>query len=899
MAADWQAALARARENSPFLARALERQEELATLLAAGEGDAALAWAKAAGAAGEAAGSRLRREKLAIATALAIGDLAGAFPLGRVMAELSAFADRALDIALAAVIARRVADAEPAGMIALALGKHGAGELNYSSDIDPILLYDPALVPRRERDDPSEAAQRYVREAVRLLSEVTAEGYVFRVDLRLRPASEVSPPAIPLEGALTHYESSALAWERAAFIKARAAAGDIPAGERFLAAIRPFVWRRSLDFGAIGEIRRLTARIRAGYAGPRAPQPGYNVKLGRGGIREIEFFAQTHQLIHGGRDPSLRVRGTRAALDALAVAGIIDDDDAAALGRAYDRLRTVEHRLQMIADQQTHTLPHGAALDAVARLDGLPDGAAMIAELTAVTDSVAARYDALIAEDAAASVAVVPESGSLSARLAALGYREPERLAERIAGWSDGRIRALRSEPARAALDALLPVLLERFAAAPDPERALTSWERVLGAVPTALNLFNLLLQRPALLDQLARILVLAPSLADELGRRPELLDTLIGRQALDLPGPVSAIAQWMAAGEAGDDYEQRLDRIRRVTGELRFALGVQTIVAAQDPLAIAAALSRIAEAALGVAQAAATGEFERVHGRVPGGELVVLGLGRLGGGALTHASDLDLVYLFTGDFTGESDGARPLGVTHYFNRLAQRVTGALSVPTAEGALYEVDTRLRPQGAQGPLAVSFDAFARYQHEEAWTWEHMALTRARPLTGSVAARAKLAEIIAGVLDRPRDPGVLRADVLKMRGEMAAHKPPKGPLDAKLLRGGLVDLEFLVHYLQLRERAAFDPDLGAAVAKLASAGLVPAATSEALELMSRLLVSARLLAPDLADPPPAAAAALAEACGFADLPSLLRAFADARQQVAAAWADSFGEPLGDTA
>jgi glutamate-ammonia-ligase adenylyltransferase len=893
MDADWQGALGRARANAPFLAHGLDRLPALAELLKAGQAEAALAWARSAGTGIEDVGRALRRGRLAYSVALAVGDLAGAFPLARVTEELSALADRALDAAIGAAIRQRVPGAEPAGMIALALGKHGARELNYSSDIDPILLYDPATLPRRERDEPGDAAQRYAREIVRSLSEVTADGFVFRVDLRLRPASEVSPLAIPVAGALTHYESSALAWERAAFIRARAAAGDIAGGERFLAAIRPFVWRSSLDYGAIGDIRRLTARIRASHAGPRAPGPGFNLKLGRGGIREVEFFAQTHQLIHGGRNPSLRVRGTRAALDALAAAGIVDSEDARALGEAYDRLRTVEHRLQMVADQQTHVLPAGEALDSVARLDGLADGAALIAELSEVTDAVARRYDSLIAEDEAVAVAV--RGDALAARLKELGFADPDRLAERIATWSNGQIRALRSQAAREAFETLLPQLLERLAAAADPDQALNRWERVLAASPSAINLFNLLNQRPALLDQLVRILVLGPTLADELGRRPELLDALIDRRALDLPGPVEDIAARMKRGEERNDYEHRLDRVRRTTGELRFALGLQTIAAVHDPLAIGEALSRTAEAALLAVQDAAVVEFEAAHGKVPGGELVVLGLGRLGGGTLTHASDLDVIYLFTGHFSGESDGRRPLGVTHYFNRLAQRVTAGLSVPTAEGALYEVDTRLRPQGAQGPLAVSFDSFARYQREDAWTWEHMALARARPLTGSAAARGDLQAIIDSVLDRPRDVTTLRADVLKMRAEMAAHKPPRGILDAKLMRGGLVDLEFLVHFVQLRERTGFDPDLGNAVDMLVAAGLLPGGVRDALALMTKLLIAGRLLAPDLAEPPPAAAAALAEACGLADLPALLHGFAAARQEVADAWADSFGEPL----
>jgi len=408
-------------------------------------------------------------------------------------------------------------------------------------------------------------------------------------------------------------------------------------------------------------------------------------------------------------------------------------------------------------------------------------------------------------------------------------------------------------------------------------------------------NLFRLFEQRPGLLALVLRVLTLAPPLADELARRPDLLDRLIDRSAFDLPGTVEALAARMRRGEADDDYERRLDRIRRIVGEERFALGVQLIEARHDPLAIAAGLSRVAEAALEAAAEAACGEFERVHGKLPGGELVVLGLGRLGGEALTHASDLDLVYLFTGAIGVASDGPRPLGASHYFNRLAQRVTAALSVPTAEGALYEVDTRLRPQGNQGPLAVSLDSFARYQREQAWAWEHMALTRARPVFGSPQAREALERIVCEVLETRRDPGKLRADVLAMRAEIAAHKPPSGPLDAKLLRGALVDCEFIVHFLQLRERTAQRPRLGDAIGELVAAGWLAERFAAARVLQGRLLVAARLLAPDGAHPPEPAQAALARACGQPDYAALLRAFTEARHDVAATWADVFGETL----
>ena len=878
---DWTGALARARACAPFLALGLDRQPELAEMLAQGRGEEALAHGRSFAGTGE-VGAALRRERSALAVTLAVGDLAGAFPLERVMHELSAFADRALDTAIAEAIRRRVPDAEPAGFTALALGKHGARELNYSSDIDPILLYDPARLPRRERDEPAEVAQRYARTLLALLNEQTADGYVFRVDLRLRPASEVSPLAISFDAALTHYESSALTWERAAFIRARAAAGDVAAGEAFLASIAPFVWRRSLDFTALEEVRRLTARIRDHHKGPREPGPGFDLKRGRGGIREIEFFAQAQQLIHGGRHPALQVRGTRAALDALAEAGIVSHDDAAMLGESYDRLRVIEHRLQMVDDRQTHSLPQdSAAIDNVARLDGLAGGDALIDELRAITVQVAARYDTLLTggeEQAPARPA--PNSATVA------------RVEERIDRWRE-TLRTLRGSEARAAFAAVRPALIEALAAAPEPDRAITRLETILEHISTAINLFRLFEARPGLLDQVLRVVTLAEPLAESLGRHPEWLDALIDTRALDLPGPAEELAEQMR--QAPPDYERRLDRIRAVVGEARFALSVQLVEARHDPLAIAAGLARVAEAALATGATAATEEFQAVHGRIPGGDLLILGLGRLGGGALTHASDLDVIYLFTGEIGVESDGQRPLTASLYFNRLAQRVTAALSVPTAAGALYEIDTRLRPQGTQGPLAVSLDSFARYQRKDAWTWEHMALARARPLFGPPDAQAALQTIINDVLRQERDPDKLRADVLKMRGEIAANKRPAGPLDAKLQRGGLVDCEFIVHYLQLRERTAFTPDLSRAIGELAGARLLPDSFATHHDLLTRLLVAARLLAPDGQPPSEGAQQVLAAACGVDDFGALLRAVDEARHGVTEAWAETFGETL----
>jgi len=896
--ADWEGALHRARTHAPFLARALDRQPELAALLAAGDGEGALALARWYGENPDAEVA-LRRERLALAAALAVGDLAGAFPLTQVVGELTGFADRALDRAIRTAIVERTDQDNAAGFIALALGKQGAGELNYSSDIDPILLFDRERMARRAADDPGEAAQRYARRVVALLAANTADGYALRVDLRLRPASEVSPLAVSVGAALTHYQGAALAWERAAFTRARAAAGDIAAGEAFLDEIRPFVWRGQLDFGAVEEIRALTLRIRDSGKGPPAPGPGFDVKRGRGGIREIEFYAQTHQLIHGGRDLSLRVRGTRAGLDALAAAGWITAENAATLGAAYDRLRAVEHRLQMVHDRQTHALPEGEALDNVARLDGLKDGAALVAELTELTGATARIYEELIGRADPAPVPVAMPASALAGQLAAWDFPEPEVLAERIESWRDGRHAAIRSPQALEAWDRLAPALLEAIAKSDDPMRAITRWERIIESVPSAITTFRLLDARPELIERLVAALTLAPVLSDELARKPELLDTLIDKDALDLPGETDAIMARMRGAAIRDDYEALLDAIRIVTGEIRFALGIQLIEGLADPLAIASALSRTAEAALQLAADATVAEFAIKHGRIAGSELLILGLGRLGGGALTHASDLDIVYLFTGDFAALSDGARPLGATIYYNRLASRISAALSVPTAQGALYEVDTRLRPQGNQGPLAVSCEAFGKYQREAAWTWEHMALARARVLYGSAQARAQLEGVLAEVLGAPRNKAALREAVLVMRAEMAKHKHPGGPVDAKLSRGGLVDIEFLVHYLQLKGEAAdgrplaeaaaqaLSPDLAVALAGLVAAGLVPPDLAEPHALMSRMLVAGRLLAPDGREPPPSGARALARACGFDSYPALEEAFALARLRVAEVW------------
>jgi glutamate-ammonia-ligase adenylyltransferase len=875
--------LARARAHSPFLSNLIEREPSLVQDLERSLNDPRAASIPAAPSAGEAQALRFERRRLALL--VGIGDLSGRYDLTQVTQYLSDFADDALDRAIRAAIRERTPDAEPRGFASIALGKLGSRELNYSSDIDPILIFDPETLPVRPREEPAEAAVRIGKRVVEILQARDGDGYVFRIDLRLRPSPEVTPIVLPVEAAISYYESQALPWERAAFIRARANAGDLVLGRQFLDAIRPFVWRRVVDYGTIREIRDISRRIRDHHSQGQVFGPGYDLKRGRGGIREVEFYAQIHQLIHGGRDPALRAPATRDALAALARAGWIDAGDAAALAAAYVRLRTVEHRLQMVDDRQTHMLPiDAAALDNVAALDGTAGGAELIAGLRPHVEHVGLVYDALAGE---AGEQLPSDGESLAQCLKAAGFEDPASALRLIEGWRGGSYAALRSPAAREALEGVLPGLIEAFAEAPDSGRAIARFDALLAGLPSAINFLRLLEAKPALARLLGSILAHAPTLADQLGRRAELLEGLIDASALDPVADVPGIAAEMRRRERDGDYQWMLDHVRRVVNEKRFALGAQIIAGASDPLEVSAGYARVAEAAIDVLATATVEEFAQTHGTVPDSELVILALGRLGGQALTHASDLDLIYLFTGDYMAESDGPKPLGAVTYYNRLAQRITAALSVPTASGPLYDVDTRLRPSGAQGPLVVSLEGFRQYQEKDAWTWEHMALTRARAIYGSGRARSVVSETIGRVLMGARPPRDVVADAAKMRDEMAEHKPPKGPLDAKLLDGGLVDLEFAVHALQLLRKTGFDPHLGHAIDALVRGGLMMPGMRAAHDFQSRLLVTLRLVAPDAQAPADATRPLVARAVGVESWDEVVASLDATRQEVRACW------------
>jgi len=876
-------AIRRAESFSPFLRDIAASRPDLAKIFI--EDSAAAAFEIASAVSADTVDSTLRRRRAGVALTVALGDLSGEFGLENATLRLSDFADSAIDAALSAALTERVPGAEMVKITAIALGKLGSRELNYSSDVDLLLLFDPETMPRRDRDDPNEAAVRVGRRMIEILQKRTEDGYVVRVDLRLRPSPEVTPIVLPINAAISHYESSALPWERAAFIRARACAGDRALGDHFLQSIQPFVWRRSLDFGVIEEIREISARIRDHFAQGARLGPGYDLKRGLGGIREVEFFAQIQQMIHGGRDASVRAPATLDAIEALRSTSHLSEEDAAALTEAYCLLRTIEHRAQMVEDAQTHLLPLDRdALTGVAKLHGLETGNELIDLLRPHVERVETLFNSL-APAREGRLSADPEI--LAEELRQIGFDDIGVPMKRIGEWRSGRARSLRTSAAMTAFEAMLPLLLREIALSPDPERALNLLSDIFERLSSGINLYRLLEARPQLARHFAVILAYAPPLAGMLARRPDLLDGLIDESSFALPPEPAAMAERLHQAMDGEPYDRALDRARRLVNERRFSLGVQLIAAHADPLDVAMGYSDVAEGTIDALADLAAEEFAEAHGRIEGGELMILALGRLGGRALTHASDLDLIYVYDAPTGAMSDGRKSLSATDYYNRLANRVTSAVSVPTAAGPLYDVDTRLRPQGNEGMLAVSLEGFLNYQRNEAWTWEHMALCRARPIYGSATKRAELRDRICDILATPGDAAKTRADASSMREEMARHKRPSGPLDIKLGPGGLIDLEFAVHTLQLTHGKGLDSRLEYAIAGLAEHGLMDASYDADLRLLSRMLVVMRLMAPDSNEPPEKSRELVASLCGHESWDALLAAHDAARQRIATLW------------
>ena len=806
----------------------------------------------------------VRRFKSEAALLIGLADIAGIWPVLRVTEALTATADRALEASVRFLFRQAAArgdwlarDAERpeqgSGYIVLGMGKHGAHELNFSSDIDLIVFYEEERARLREGLEAQAFFVRLTRDLVRLMDERTGDGYVFRTDLRLRPDAGATQVALSAEAALIYYESFGQNWERAALIKARPVAGDVAAGEALLAELAPFIWRKSLDFAAIADIHAMKRQIHAFRGLGGISVAGHNVKLGAGGIREIEFFAQTQQLIAGGRQRDLRVRRTLEALAKLVEKGWIKEEVRADLERSYLFLRRIEHRLQMVNDEQTHEVPEDLSeLERFARFSGYPDLAQFSLALTGTLERVQSHYGVLFEgspelTSAGANMVFAGEDDDPAtvAALSSMGYTQPSQVLAAVRAWHHGRYPAVRSARARELLTEVQPRLITVLADTADPDGAFSSFDRFVSELPAGVQLFSLLKANPSLLRRVADIMGSAPRLARILSRRRRLLDAVIDPRtfaALPETDELDALIS-QELGQARD-FQEVLDHARVVGSEQAFLIGVRILSGTINASQAGVAYARLAERLIEALHGEVDEELSRAHGRVPGGAACVVAMGKLGGHEMTAASDLDLIVVY--DFDAEalqSDGARPLAPSHYYSRLTQRLITALSAPTAEGTLYEVDMRLRPSGQKGPVATQLSSFIDYQEKEAWTWEHLALTRARVVTGPPELSRRVEEAIRATLVRPRLGSKVAADVLDMRRRIEAEKGTESIWDMKQVRGGLVDLEFIAQFLQLvhgwAHPGVLDQSTVGALQKLASAQLISRQHAETLIGAARLI------------------------------------------------------------
>ncbi len=837
----------------------------------------------------------LRRMKAEAALLIALTDIGGVWPVAPVTRALTDVADTALNAAVNyllrdAVHGGKLIASDPgqpdggSGYIVLAMGKMGGYELNFSSDIDLMIFFDPAAARLAPNVVPQSFYVRLTRDLVKLLQERTVDGYVFRVDLRLRPDPSSTHIAMSIDAALAYYESRGQNWERAALIKARACAGDLAAGEKLLHDLSPFVWRKYLDYAAVADVHAMKQQIHAYRGHGEIAVEGHNIKLGRGGIREIEFFVQTQQLIAGGRHRELRGRQTVATLAALAAGGWIDGQVRDELSAAYDFLRRVEHRLQMMADEQTHTLPSDpAALGEFACFLGFKGRDNFAQALLAHLHTVERHYVRLFERAPAVPgepQRLVMEEGASPDRLLQAGFRHPLEVIEALRRWQAGQYRALRGEQARSNLTTLVPLIIDQLSHAENPDAAFTAFDRFLNGLRAGGRFLSLLRQNPELIRFVALILAVAPRLADILAQNPHVIDPLIDPSFFgSLPDEKQLEAELNRALGDAAGYEEVLDAIRLFGQEHMFLIGARILSGSVSAEQAGEIFARLADVLIRAVHRSVENDFAARHGRIRGQETAIVALGRLGAREMTANSDLDLIVIY--DFDADhpnSDGKRPLYGAQYFARLTQRLISALTVQTNYGVLYHVDMRLRPSGRSGPLATQIDGFASYQDREAWTWEHMALTRARVVSGSPEFAARVETTIRHALCRKRDASVIAADVIEMRGRIAKEKGDAGPWDLKYAAGALVDIEFIAQYLEL-VHAAETPDIldtstARTLEKATRLGVLTAKDAEvlrpAVRLFHDLTQVLRLCLTGPFDPKTASAGVLGLLARAADLP-----------------------------
>lgn len=697
------------------------------------------------------------------------------------------------------------------GWIVLGMGKFGAKELNYSSDIDLIIFIDstrPAII------DPYECVDlfsRLARRLVKILQDRTSDGYVFRVDLRLRPDPGATPLAIPVSAALHYYEGRGQNWERAAMIKARPVAGDDASGAQFLKELAPYVWRKYLDYAAIADIHSIKRQIHAHRGHGDIAVRGHNVKLGRGGIREIEFFVQTQQLIAGGRFPELRGSQTLVMLAKLCERGWVGENARDQLSKNYQFLRDVEHRIQMVADEQTHILPEDdKGFSRIAHMMGYQDNDSFTKDFLEVLRTVEKHYAALFEQAAelgssGGNLVFTGEADDPDTlqTLSQLGFERPSDICRIIRTWHFGRYRATQTAEARERLTELTPALLNAFSATERADDALLRFDGFLQGLPSGIQLFSLLQNNPALLNLLVLVMSAAPRLAEIITRKPHVFDGMLDpRTFSELPTHQYLQERLDTFLNADVPYEETLDRLRIFAAEQRFLIGIRLLTGAIDGVRAGRAFSDLADLMIDRALQAVVKEFSSRHGHVAGGRIGVLAMGKLGSRELTAGSDIDIILLYDHDKDADySDGEKQLAASQYYIRLTQRLIAALSAPMSEGVLYEVDMRLRPSGNKGPVATHIEAFGKYQRNDAWVWEHMALTRARAVAGDQSFLDAIDAEVNAILAIPSAVKKTAKEMTDMRALIASEKPARDAWDLKLRAGGLIDLEFIAQFAVL--------------------------------------------------------------------------------------------------
>ncbi len=772
----------------------------------------------------------LRRTRNAIALHIALMDCSGVWNLKQVTEALTQTADHAVQVALEIALRVEVgagrlkeypssfaarhllpqgsSEKAGSGLVIIAMGKHGAGELNYSSDIDLIALFDPTQLPVTQGQEPQLVAIKIMQTIVKLLDQPTGDGHVFRVDLRLRPDPASTPIALSVRAAFSYYETVGQNWERAAMIKARAVAGQLTLGNDFLAELAPFIWRKYFDYAAIADIHAMKRQIYVHKGHETIAIEGHDIKLGRGGIREIEFFVQTQQLIYGGRRPQLRGNKTLDMLQELQEDSWISQAAVDDLTVAYMFLRTIEHRLQMLNDEQTQRLPvNEADLNNFALFCGYtPAGfrKTLLKHLKNVEHHYAHLFEAtdnLSNQTGSLIFTGTQNDPDTLQTLKKMGFTNPATLIETVRGWHFGRRKAVTTTRARENLTELLPKLLAAFAKSTDPDAALAAFDSALAKMPAAIELFAILNQNPALLSLFSELLGNAPRLADIVTTRPHVLDSLLDPEFVkhqDSAHIRQRIKHLLARASSFEDF---LNQARELSFAERFLVGARVISRVVDPLSAGSAHTIIAEAFIEQALVQVRCEIEARYGIMADSRMAILGLGKLGGCEMSAASDLDVIIIYDAPDGMMSNGARPLSAPEYYARITQRLVTALSAPMARGVLYEIDLRLRPSGRKGPVAVSLRGFALYHAHEAEVWEHMALTRARCVAGDVSLFDNITQVINQIISCPRELEVLAKNIKNMRELVAHEKGDDGIFDLKLAKGGLLDIEFIAQYLVL--------------------------------------------------------------------------------------------------